>query len=1352
MPNEWGDELVADTAAAAVVAAPARAVNAWGDEEAAPAAAAVNEWGDEAVAEAPPIDPLDDFDEYNRLEDEKEARGYDPNEPGLASRIWTGVKGVVSQLPAAAKGAATIIAAPGNPALRAEAGALATQAAGKVLGSYNMLGKGAERVREKTGQAIATVLHPDLEPEIKKLSRRGAWEFEREARDTENFTNNFNQHLETIFPEALKGLGSVPVDNEAAAGLSLFADPANYVPTAAAARWTTQVPLRGAVRAASSAAREAARDVARAQAERESLALMRKPGMVLREQRAIDKQLEVATKELTQARVRQTQAREALQATVAGQREVLDGIAAQAGASLAERAVATGADVTGRAAEVVGGAANWLAGVPEKFARFVTSGADPSVAKSVEGHLSNVAGGFGVWPATAGATGIALSRAGKDLRIFGRVLSEAESQLPFFKRLSRELSPINRATGKSTRGISGWAASLVDQSGMGELVGATGRVAADASRAVPLAALMGYVGAGGDLRGAAEGTGGGMVFGLAGAGYGQWRRFKDPATFRAQQIGDVERYRKALPTDDVRKFYDALPGGERAAVATMQLAHPDLRIQYSKLGEGKPSFYYAAEDGPVAVVNLDTKDPLAAVLSHEIGHHVERHGMSAQIEQVLLGDPLTNRPGIYTELDGAGKPIVGPDGRYVANEAWQKLKQSYDERLRALADKSGEAYPARNDAQMAGEVFAEHVSDYLLGRDGDRQLGRDLRSDVWSRAVGSIADSSLVAGVPMLRQIMGKLGVPLTAGQKVVHGSGLFPGGTPASGELRKLISQYHRKSASGRTGVVDDETGGTRYTAGELAKYPQILDKLFDGSDDVARDPRGRVMRNKDGSPRFLTAPEQKAQREALAGAISQWFEKQQTPAAAPVAPKVEPVKPEATAPVEKTAPPKHAEVEKPNARFGTMDIGGKPVEGWITPWIPDALLDELAGSGKFNGTQIEHLRQVSKSVKEGKGQSVLFFYQPATKQGSRYQSLSGDWRTEAPQALFISKAGNVYWLGVSREKLMAKAQDYVTKGRAQLWDNSLPALVGDIDTYLANHAAGRAGSDAIGVEKKDAINALFEIGTKTNMAQNPLIESKPGKGSGIIRSRRIDRVNRLSPVEEFFPVDYDKVNRNLRPERASTAAPAAVPEPAARTLEQRQAEWRTAAEKIAPGVMERFRLEFGSPDEIVRRGRASRTAITGAEEAAYLPAEKMLFLFDEALKKRSEMGTMINLLHEIAHAHHDTLPAERQAELLDQFRAETRDRTGPLFVEGKLRRGVARGVETDPREWYAERLAFANREWAQRRKNGAPGAGEGLVGQLARQYRDFLRRLVEWIEEIRGEKVDVDFREFLDAAPVEE
>lgn len=1043
------------------------------------------------LAAAAGIDPLDDFETYSAIEDEKEKRGYDPADPGIASDLWNGVKGLVKSLPGVGKGLLTLGEGAYNPAKTPEAAALLTAASGKVLGNYNVLGKGGSLLLDKAANSVVNLMHPGAAENLKRLTRKEAWEFHREVRDTENFTGQFNKHLETIYPEALKGLGAIPVDQEEATGVSLALDPANYIPSGAAAKWTTQVPLRGAVRAAESAVKDAALELAKARVTygASSALLESAPGGWARP--LLQKAANTAEEALAAAAERQQQAREALVNTTNAQRAVVDNMAtALAYQPLVTRAASATARGLGAAADAAGGVLQKVAALPEALAERVAANAPEEAQKAIANGVRNVAGAAGVVPAAAGVTGATLSGVGRNLNVFGRVLAEAEGQLPFFKKLANQ-----------TTGMTRFASSLVDQSGLGALVVPAARMTADATRGAIFPAVQGYIGSGGDTRAAAAGFGGGMVFGLAGAGYGQWQRFADPAVFRQRQLADVSRYRATLATSEARAHFDAMPAPDKAGLATMQLAHPDLSIKHQHLGEGRPSFYYAAEDGPVAVINLDTKDGINAVLAHEIGHHVEKHGLGGVVDRTLFGDPVLNKTGLFTESDAAGNPVLAADGSYAKNAEWTALKDSYNARLKATSQRTGEIIPPRDDSAMGREVFAEHAADYLMGK----ELPADLRSNYWSRAVQGLADSALVGSSPMLRQVMGKLGVPLRGVDRVV-GSSLFPNGLPASKDLRNLIRDYHQKSSSGLREPISDEAGGTKYTAAEVAKHPEVMDKLFDGSDDVMRDKRGRVIREKDGTPRFATTKDQLKQRKDLADALTSELSKPLTgnPADNPT------VRPERT-------------VNEKN--------GAVLQEGILTPWIPDKVLDNLAAQEKFNPVQIEHLRQVSKQIREAQGQSALFFYQPAKGPKGAYKSLAGDWRTETPYAIFISKAGNVVIRTMSREKLVANAQALVAKRQAGLWDNNLGALTKDVDVYLANHAAGRPGQDGIGVEKRDQINALFGIGTKRNVSANPLLEAG-ANAPVVIRSRRLDRINRLTPVEENFPTSYDKLNANLRPE----------------------------------------------------------------------------------------------------------------------------------------------------------------------------------------------------------------------------
>lgn len=194
-------------------------------------------------------------------------------------------------------------------------------------------------------------------------------------------------------------------------------------------------------------------------------------------------------------------------------------------------------------------------------------------------------------------------------------------------------------------------------------------------------------------------------------------------------------------------------------------------------------------------------------------------------------------------------------------------------------------------------------------------------------------------------------------------------------------------------------------------------------------------------------------------------------------------------------------------------------------------------------------------------------------------------------------------------------------------------------------------------------------------------------------------------------------------------------------------RARWRAEAEAIAPGLMQRFRLKFGDPAMLVREGKARADELTGYEQAMYDGHERALYLFDQGLKDNSDFFTRLNLLHEMAHAHWDTLPRARQVELASQWQQEVADRKGPLFDGRKqLRDGVAQGIATDIKEWYAERVAWENHNWARTRAAGQDVRIFGPVARAAQAMRLMLAQLKDWVAQLRGQTVDVDFHRFLD------
>ncbi|MDR1281963.1 MAG: hypothetical protein LBK99_14260 [Opitutaceae bacterium] len=1113
-----------------------------------------------------PIDPLDDFDVYLALEDEREKRGYDPDDPGVGAKVWGNVKDFVGglwELNKEVLSARWRMASGAKPVkgsvwenLRAQAeyrqevvkdmAALVSQGVGKFAVNYSILGQGAWNVvANKWSAKIAEWIGDEsLAPAIRRESRRATWEFLREARDLQQFGDNFNREIAVLLPERMAWLGTQPVNNKAAQGLADVLDPTNFIPGLQGAGASVRVPLKGAVRAAEYAAKGAALDLARAGAAREAATLLMRPGVTGAERETLRRGILQAGKTWREASERAVSSREAYLQVLESQRAELARMAY--GPSLPQRLAGRGLRVAGGAVDRAGRVLQAVAGAPAAIARKLAPGneaAEAAVRDVAQGGLRDVAGMVGAGPAVSGVAASTLRRAGQDMRIIGEVLGQAEGQLPFFRRLARE-----------TGGVTGWLASAIDQLRLAPLATAIGRTAAQGVRGAPFMGAMAYAGSGGDTEQIVPGMGMGAFFGMAGAGLGQWQRFRSPDQVRWRQDADVGRYRQLKAKDGVdMAFFDRLPRQDQVAIATFQFAHPDLAIHYVRMGKGRSSFYTTGgENGPVAMINLDSRDPVRAVAAHEVAHDVEKRGLWPAIRRELLGDENTGRPGMYTLLDAEGKPVFDDAGRFRTTPEWAELKRRYQSRLDAESDRVGHDFGKLDDEALAREVFAEHAADWMLGADpktGESNIARSMRAPS-DRLLRGLAETWLGRRFGFMQGLAGKTGAVMGADGRVA-GSGLFGADQlRRSPELTRLVDRYHRTLAQRKhaPAIADEGKGAVVYQASEIRARPDLLRKLFDASGEIARGPDGKPIINADGTPRFLSPKEVAAANRSVTDRIWQWYEANLTQRGG-----------------------LHVEmIVEPGAKVATPHIVGP---------MPASLLEALAADRHYNPAQLDTLRLVSGILDTGPGGMISMFYQPATKgQGNtRYRSLRGDWRTEAPASIEVSKKGNLYIRTVSKEKLVANAEAMFMRGRGQLWGDNLADFMGDVDTYLANHAAGRGGADGIGMEKRDVINELFGVNNRNNASVNPLFDTLPKRSAGVFRSRRIDRMNRVVPVEgENFRVDYYKVRDNRRPEapldggrgRSQNPAMESMDTPPARASSAPLTPAQEAWSKVKPGA----------------------------------------------------------------------------------------------------------------------------------------------------------------------------------------
>ena len=94
------------------------------------------------------------------------------------------------------------------------------------------------------------------------------------------------------------------------------------------------------------------------------------------------------------------------------------------------------------------------------------------------------------------------------------------------------------------------------------------------------------------------------------------------------------------------------------------------------------------------------------------------------------------------------------------------------------------------------------------------------------------------------------------------------------------------------------------------------------------------------------------------------------------------------------------------------------------------------------------------------------------------------------------------------------------------------------DLKQWMDNHRNNLPGENKIGIDKRNALNALIGIGTNYNRGKNPL-NGAFGPGSAI-KQFRLDRVDAaIGTGRQGFHFDYEKANGNLLPN-----IPAAMPD----------------------------------------------------------------------------------------------------------------------------------------------------------------------------------------------------------------
>ena len=832
---------------------------------------------------------------------------------------------------------------------------------------------------------------------------------------------------------------------------------------------------------------------------------------------------------------------------------------AKAGAGITNKAIGKTMQGLGKAGEYVGNMTEFLrragieeattflmrAGLPENWAKGVVFGGIGFGLDASDGDYS--ASGVGLNALAAYMGPRALATMGRSTAILGKQLTIAESSLPFFKRVgalpadnpklsevivdrtenlvlgdaTSQLKPIltqSREIPSLVRGT----ARVLDKTGVGRVLteGANLTKATVAGASIPGA--FGYM-VGGE-EGAASAIGASAPFIAAGLGYGSLLRFSSNSDLIAKQLGDLEYHKQSMTEPELREF-NKLKKDQQIAISTFSQFFPDVVIRVKSMGRDGPNgAQYVDGKDSVVEINSDSDNPLGVVLAHEIGHHIERHGLLPNILEELIGNAEKGRVGLFTKIDEkTGKPIVQTDANglkfYELNQEFRDLQQAYIEKLERtnVSDKDRLRY--ETPEHFAREIFAEIVAERMISG----KTAKRARQSSTYKMIESLGERITSGGFK--RKVMHSLGMATNKDGSIVKGTGVLNKAFRSSRELDNLVKRYEDETI----GLSESEIREQRPVVGD-----DELDTVVVSPNDPieslqAFNNGGHFKTNEDGSikinpitrkPEVFTPAETRQANQALARDLIDAIQAR-----------------------ENDLPEGHVTLSE--TADGKLVGSGK--------FIDDSIIDELAKTNRYNASQISYLREASRAGREGQGNHMLLFYYAATGKGGRkYKTLKGGYRDSLVYGVTITKDGNVIFDTVSLDKLQ-KNVDYLLKRRgkeiAQAFGGSDDATVRQnfesmFEKYLDNHAKGIINGDSnpesgITDKQRDFLNAAFGPVSKSQIADNPTLSNLGERRANTLatyRSRRLDRIGTIQPTGNTRNVVIDRLRRNLMPGRGES------------------------------------------------------------------------------------------------------------------------------------------------------------------------------------------------------------------------
>src|SRR4029077_10633133 len=657
---------------------------------------------------------------------------------------------------------------------------------------------------------------------------------------------------------------------------------------------------------------------------------------------------------------------------------------------------------------------------------------------------------------------------GAFLQASGKELRYGQATIPYWTRVAQQ-----------TKNMPKFLAAALDS----PLVQTATAVAKGGAAGAAAGAVVG--GVAGGIPGAVSGAAFGGLQGMAGGGFGQWMKFQNPNQYLLQARGDWKRYRDTLSPKDQTNF-QALSPTNQLMLAQNAQHFPGLVVDYSNNPNGPRGNHFVDNVGN-SHIQVNTANPDSAIrgtLAHELIHATANGGMLPNLYDSLLGNPQRGLKGQYTALDAAGNPL-GTDpatGRYIPNHEFANLKNQYTNAL----SQSGVPTAHLTDLNIAREIHAEHGVDYLLSGGGILDSNSAFRPGLLSKNALKTAMAKMGFTFNDQGSVVGSPGGPQ------VSGTGLFTD-LQKNPALNQLTKSYYQ--SGWREGKINsEEVPTTRFTKRDL-QNPNTTETWLTNSSEILRKPDGTAMRDKNtGLPIYRTPKQVEEYNANFAQALNKGLD------------------------------------SLPEDQRMAIDYR-RDGNNVFMRYLPDNVIDSLAGTNQYNPHQIASLRLLSRTLADAAspGMEMRLFYHKALTAGKTYRGFEGTEKIAVPYGIEITGDNNVNIKSVNFGQL---TNNYLkARNRApfkDLWQ-SPDEFTQDAHTYFTNHSKGDPGATAIGIKKRDAINSLANFGTQLHQDSNPLFGSLPTSVRPIIKSYRIDRSNQITATGTMRPFVSEEQYRRM-------------------------------------------------------------------------------------------------------------------------------------------------------------------------------------------------------------------------------